>query len=164
MAGWRTGILITVLCGLCAPAAAAQLRQLKLVDGSVISGEIVSVHDGTYTVTSPSLGTITVKDSEIRSIDTQGNSPDQADAVLNPPSATSDPRVEAVQRRILGDDALMGVITELEDDPEMHDIVSDPAIMEAVQADDLTALERNPKVQRLMDNPKMQEIRKKLAQ
>jgi len=153
-----------LLGALSAPVLAAQLRQLRLADGSVISGEIESIHDGIYTVTSPSLGTITVKDSEIRSIETPSGSPDQTDAMANAPSAASNPQVDAAQRRILGDDALMSLVSALENDPQLQDVLQDPAIMDAIRAGNLDALEQNAKVQRLMDNPKIQEINKKLAE
>lgn len=153
-----------LLGALSAPVLAAQLRQLRLADGSVISGEIESIHDGIYTVTSPSLGTITVKDSEIRSIETPSGSPDQTDAMANAPSAASTPQVDAAQRRILGDDTLMSLVTALENDPQLQDVLQDPAIMDAIRAGNLDALEQNAKVQRLMDNPKIQEINKKLAE
>ena len=153
-----------LLGGLSASVPAAQLQQLRLTDGSVISGEIESLHDGIYTVTSPSLGTISVKDSEIRSIEKASGSPDQTDATANTPSAASNPQIDAAQRRILGDDALMSVLTALENDPQLQDVLQDPAVMDAIRAGNLDALQQNAKVRRLMDNPKIQEINKKLAE
>ena len=68
MVGRWTRLLLIVLSAVSLPARAAELRQFTLADGGVISGEIESVQNGIYTIKSPSLGTITVKDSEIRSI------------------------------------------------------------------------------------------------
>jgi hypothetical protein len=84
--------------------------------------------------------------------------------MANAPSAASNPQVDAAQRRILGDDALMSLVSALENDPQRQDVLQDPAIMDAIRAGNLDALEQNAKVQRLMDNPKIQEINKKLAE
>jgi hypothetical protein len=58
----------------------------------------------------------------------------------------------------------MSLVSALENDPQRQDVLQDPAIMDAIRAGNLDALEQNAKVQRLMDNPKIQEINKKLAE
>ena len=58
----------------------------------------------------------------------------------------------------------MSVLTALENDPQLQDVLQDPAVMDAIRAGNLDALQQNAKVRRLMDNPKIQEINKKLAE
>lgn len=162
MVGRSTRLLVILLGMVALPAPAAELRQLTLKDGSVISGEIESVEGGTYTVRSPSLGTITVKDSEIRTIET----PSGAAATQSPANAPSLPttnsQLDAVQQRLLGDDSIMNSVTALQGDPQFQDVVNDPDVMEALRTGNIDALEHNPKIQRLMDDPRVQEINRKL--
>jgi hypothetical protein len=154
-------LLFILVSSLSAPVRATTLR-LTLTDGSVIAGEIESVQDGIYTVRSPSLGTITVKDSDIRRIETPTDSPAGPDSTAPGPGATSHPQLDALQRQILNDDAAMSSVTALQDDPQFQDILNDPDISEALRAGDLDALARNPKLQSLMNNPKVQEINRQL--
>ena len=159
----RSARLLVILLGVVAlPIRAAELRRLTLTDGSVISGEIESVQGGNYTVRSPSLGTITVKDSEIRTIETLSG----ATATQGPANAPSLPstnsQLDAVQHRLLSDDSIMSSVAALQDDPQFQDVVNDSDVMEALRTGNIDALERNPKVQRLMDDPRVQEINRKL--
>jgi hypothetical protein len=159
--GRSTTLLVILLSAISAPALAAELRQLTLMDGSVISGEIQSVEGGVYSIKSPSLGTITIKDSEIRKIEMSSG----ASVTGSTPRATSIPnnnQLEAVQRRLLGDDTIMNAVAALRGDPVFQDILNDPSIMEAVRAGNVHALEGNPKLLRLLDDPRMKEITKRL--
>ena len=47
---------------------AGDLKEIELLDGSVIYGEILSLSDGVYTFESNSLGTIRIKEGRIRAI------------------------------------------------------------------------------------------------
>ena len=159
--GCLWGILVLLGC-LAASASAAELRQVTLTDGSVISGEIESEHDGIYTVRSVLLGTVTLKDSDIRSIAT----PHAASAGENATSAPSvvENQLDSVQRRILNDDDVMRSVTALQGDAQFQAILNDPDIMQALQAGNIDALEHNPKVRSLIDDPQLQDIISKLAQ
>ena len=154
--------LVALLGCLAASASAADPRQITLTDGSVVSGEIESVHDGIYTVRSALLGTLTLKDSDIRSIET----PAAASAGENAASAPSvaENQLDAVQHRILDDDGLMNSVTALKADPQFQDVLNDPDIMDALRAGNVDVLENNPKVRRLVDDPRLQDIVKKLGQ
>jgi len=130
----------------------------------VITGEIESVQNGIYTFRSPSLGTLSLKESDIRRIEMPAGSPSRADGETSKPSAASDPQVEALQRRILADDALMNSVTALLDDPQLQAVLKDPEVLDAFRAGDIDALKGNPKFQNLIDDPKVKEITKRLAQ
>ncbi len=163
LAGTSTKLLAILLSMISAPALAAGLSQLTLKDGSLISGEIKSVEDGVYSIQSPSLGTITVKDSEIRTIEMSSGAP----ATERAPRATDSPnnnQLEAVQRSILGDDSIMNAAQALQGDPLFQDILNDPSIMESLRAGNIEALQSNPKVLRLLDDPRVKDITKKLPQ
>ncbi len=159
----RTGLLVIFVSALCTPARATPAR-LTLTDGSVVSGEIESVQDGIYRLRSPSLGTLSVKESEIQRIEMSTDSPARPDSQTALPGAATTPRVDALQRRIVGDEALMTSVTALLDDPQFQAILKDPEIMDALRVGDVDALERNPRFQGLIDNPRVREITKHLAQ
>jgi hypothetical protein len=159
----RSARLLVILLGVVAlPIRAAELRRLTLTDGSVISGEIESVQGGNYTVRSPSLGTITVKDSEIRTIETSSGAAATQSQATAPSLPSTNSQLDAVQHRLLSDDSIMSSVAALQDDPQFQDVVNDSDVMEALRTGNIDALERNPKVQRLMDDPRVQEINRKL--
>lgn len=163
MVGRAATLLVILLGAISVPAFAAELRQFTLMDGSVISGEIESVEGGIYAIKSPSLGTITIKDSEIRKIEMSSGT----SAAERPPSApgrVNHNHLEALQRRILSDDSIRNAAAALQGDPLFQDILNDPSIMEAVRTGNVQALEGNPKVLRLLDDPRVKEITKKLPQ
>jgi len=164
--GRPTQILVILLSLLSAPALAAGQNQLTLMDGSVISGEVTSVEGGVYSIKSPSLGTITVKAAEIRKIEMTGvaSATESAPNMQSAPSASSNSQLEDLQRRILGDDSVMNSVTALQGDPLFQDILNDPSILDALRSGNLEALERNPKVLRLMDDPRVKDITRKLPQ
>jgi hypothetical protein len=158
----QAGLLLLLVGVLAAPAPATELR-LMLKDGSVITGEIESVQNGIYTVRSPSLGTLSLKESDIRRIEMPPVSATGTDGKADKPSAASNAQVDALQHRIASDDALMNSVTALLDDPQFQAVLKDPEILDAVRGGDIDALEGNPKFQSLIDDPKVKEITKRLA-
>ncbi len=72
------GILVT-------QAVAGELRVLELRDGRVITGEILSLKNGVYTLESDSLGTINIEASTIRAIRAHP-SPSRRTAASEPPT------------------------------------------------------------------------------
>jgi hypothetical protein len=58
----------------------------------------------------------------------------------------------------------MALILSLQDDPEMQALLNDPALLEAVQAGDLSALTANPRFMKLLDNAKVKEIQKRVGE
>ena len=53
---------------------AAEVREIELTDGSVITGEIVSLSGGVYTIRSAAIGTVQVEESKVRTIRVKGSS------------------------------------------------------------------------------------------
>ena len=71
--------------------------------------------------------------------------------------------VEALQGRMLADPQVMALIIALQSDPEVQALLSDPKVLEAVQAGDLGALMQHPSVRALLANPKVREIERQLG-
>ena len=80
------------------------------------------------------------------------------------PQKSVTPQVQGLQQKMLADDQTMALILSLKDDPEMQALLNDPALLEAVQAGDLTALTANPKFMKLLDNAKVKEIQKRVGE
>lgn len=82
-----------------------------------------------------------------------GNNQDQPDVT---------PQVKELQQKMLTDEGIMALILTLQNDPEMQALLQDPAVVEAVNAGDISVLVNNPKFMKLMNNPKVREIQKKV--
>ena len=74
------------------------------------------------------------------------------------------PQVEQLKERMQNDEATMALIRALLSDPQMQALLNDPAVLRAAQAGDLGVLLNNPDVMKLLANPKVQEIGKKMQQ
>jgi len=66
--------------------------------------------------------------------------------------------VGALQKQILSDPELAGQIHTLVDDPAIREILSDPAVADALNRGDYGALMANPKIHRLADDPAMKSL------
>ncbi len=139
------------------PAAPAEgTRFIELSDGSVISGQIISFENGVYTVASPSLGRLRLKDSEILSIRSNPGSPRAMQSSPQAPDAGQS--FSGIERRIVGDPQVFALVMSLQQDPQILAILNDPAIMRAISARDVESLRNNPKIRELERNPIIQEI------
>ncbi len=132
-----------------------EVREIELTDGSVVTGEIVSLHGDVYTVKSDSLGTITIRDAKVKAIRQAGASHSLSDQ--NTPG-------ESLQRKMMSDKEIMAMIQSLQNDPEFQKALQDPEIMRAVNAGDVAALTSNPKFMKLLQNSTVQEIQRKVGQ
>ena len=154
--GGHIASIIVVFLALAAVATvvnAAETREIELTDGSVITGEVVSLSGGIYTVRSATLGTLRIEESKVRVIRLQG------------PAAPSGVggQVKSLENKMLGDSEIMDTIRTLQNDPDLQNILQDPEIMKAVQIGDIEALMRNPKFMKLLNKQAVQDINKKLA-
>jgi hypothetical protein len=138
-------------------ARAGELREIELKDGSIITGEVVSLNNGIYTIKSDTLGTLKVEESKVRVIRPRSLSQGPGAAQNNTNS-----NVQTLQHRMMSDQEIMGMIQSLQNDPEFKKLLEDPEIMKAVNAGDVAALTANPKFMKLLDNPTVQEIQKKV--
>jgi len=148
---------VVALSLIAASARAGEVREIELRDGSVITGEVVSLNSGIYTIKSDTLGTLKVEESKVRVIRQRSQSPGPGAAQNN---ANSD--VQTLQHRMMSDQEIMGMIQSLQNDPEFKKLLEDPEIMKAVNAGDVAALTANPKFMKQLGNPAVQEIQKKV--
>ena len=145
-------LLFLVFASAAALVNAAETREIELTDGSVITGEVVSLSGGIYTVRSAMLGTLRIEASKIRVIRLQGSAaPGDAGG-----------QVKSLEDKMLGDSNIMEAIHTLQNDPDLQKIIQDPEIMKAVQTGDFAALMRNPEFMKLLNKQAVQDINKKL--
>jgi hypothetical protein len=138
---------------LAAGSAAAEIKEVELIDGSVITGEVLSLSSGVYTIRTGSLGTLLIDDAKVRAIRPQS-------------SSSSSPRagdVKTIQDKMLSNAEVMGLITSLKDDPQFKKALEDPEILNAVSSGDIASLMANPKFLELLHNPTVQDIQQKVA-
>ncbi len=141
-----------------AVAGAGEIREIELKDGSIISGEVVSLSGGIFTIKSDSLGTIKLDESKVRAIRTKAAPAGPAPAG----KAGSGGDSRALQEKMMSDSEVMALIESLKDDQEFKKLLQDPAIMKAVQSGDVSSLMSNPQFLKLLDNPTVKEIEKKV--
>ncbi len=72
------------------------------------------------------------------------------------------PQAEELKNRMMNDEGIMILIRSLQDDPEIRALLSDPATMSAIQAGDIGKLVNNPAFLKILNNPRVKEIEKKL--
>lgn len=141
-----------------------EVCKIELVDGGVILGELISHNNGTYVVNSSSLGTLSVKESEIRAIHFKSDHAERAGEKERKESPEKDisPEMESLQNSMMNDQEVMSRIMSLQEDPKMKALLKDPEFMKAIHSGDISSLMANPKFIELLNNPEIQEIQKKV--
>jgi hypothetical protein len=133
---------------------------IELKDGSRIQGEIQSLENGVYTVVSPSIGTVHVAQSNVARIVYSGAASNAADASSKSPARDDavTQQIQQVQSRIAQDPAAMQSIMSLQNDPQIQALLSDPAIVKAIQEGDYVSLLGNAKIQALESNEHLKQV------
>ncbi len=125
----------------------------------MIQGEVVSLHDGVYTIETDSAGTLHVRKQEVRSIDDNGKSAIRSPVGLPPDaSSTEIGALDAAKSRITEDPTLLAMVLALQNDPAVQAVLADPEITKAIAAGDYSALMNNPKIKALMNDEKVREV------
>jgi hypothetical protein len=132
-------------------AAAGGIQVIELTDSSAISGEVVSLANGIYTIKSDSLGTVKLEASKIRAIRAKSSGT----------NAVSSQEVKALTEKMLSDKEIMVLIQSLQNDPDFKKALEDPAILKAVSDGDISALTSNPQFMKLLNNATVKEIGEK---
>lgn len=145
------GCLLALMAG---NLSAGEVKEIELTDGSILTGEVLSLHNGVYTVRTESLGTVTVNDARVRTTRSRSAAPAA--------SGTAD-QVRSLQERMLSDQEIMAMIETLKDDPDFRKVLEDPAVMDAVAAGDVAGLMANPAFLQLMNNSMVGNIRQKMG-
>jgi len=159
----KTALFCMLCLSISSIVYSGQESRIELKDGSVINAEIVSLYNGVYTFRGASLGAFSIDASKIRKIES-----------LNPPASTQDQesqslsdadvksKIADLKMRISADQDVNKMIVDLSDDPQMQEILKDPAIVEAINSGDIKKLMSNDKFMGLVNNPKIREIGDKL--
>ncbi len=169
---------------------AGTIRQIELNDGSLLKGEIVSFNNGVYTIKS-SFGLLKIEDSKIRSIhsgkvrvlpsksneESSAREPRQiklneesnelmSAKVLNkkPSLPFINSGLQAIQGMILNSPDILEMILSLQNDSDLQAALQDPLVMDAVMSGDINALRTHPKFKKLLENPKVIEIIRKIEE
>ena len=137
--------------------------EVELIDGSVLSGEIISFKEGVYTVHSPSLGTIEINESKIRVIRVKP-SETATGKTIHPTNTSIDKELKALQQSITSDQQIMQMIISLQNDPDIQALLQDKVIMEAVSSGDINTLMSNPKFIKILENQDIQNVQRKVGQ
>jgi hypothetical protein len=137
-------------------ALGGDLREIELTDGSVISGEVLSLTNGVYTIRTESLGTLSVAEGRIRSIRARGS----GGLTASRPSPSD---ISSLTLKMMSNEEIMGIIQSLKDDPEFQKALEDPAIRNAIATGDPSALMTNPGFLKLLNNAKVKEIEEKVS-
>jgi len=133
---------------------------IELKDGSRIEGEIQSIDNGVYTVVSPSLGTLHVAESNIARIDYANDASKAADS-SGKSSKQDSPltgEIQKLQAGLAQDPAALQSIMSLQSDPQIQAVLSDPAIVKAIQDGDYASLLGNLKIQALDSDEHLKQL------
>ncbi len=136
-------------------ALAGEIREIELNDGSVISGEVLSLSNGIYTIKSESLGTVRVEEAKIRVL--RSKAPVSSGAQLKGPSQSG-----SLTDKMMSDKEIMAMIQGLQDDPDFKKILADPEIMQAVKNNDFVTLLSKPQFLKLLEKPAVRNIEEKV--
>ena len=154
-------IIFSILLSLVIVASSARagdLREIELKDGTVITGEVVSLSGGMFTIKSDSLGTIRMEESKVRAIRMKPAAGTPAPAGKTGASG----EVRSLQEKMMSDREIMAMIESLKDDQEFKKLLEDPAVLKAVETGDVAALMKDPRFMNLLNNPTVKEIEKKV--
>ena len=137
-----------------AQLSVADVREIELKDGSVITGTVRSFDGDTYVIESDSLGTISLSNAKIQAIRSVGG------YSANQSIAPND--LMGIQQQLLNDGEIMDLIKALQSDPQIQAILNDPQLLQSIAAGDVNALMNNAQFKALIDHPKIQEISNKV--
>lgn len=147
------GIIIVMVCILNV-AAQPQERVVKLKDGTVVQGEVLSKEGDVYKIATKTLGVISVKDIDIASIG-------EGQSVYQEPQGI--PNVEEIKQGIVGNAQVIALAESLALDPKVVEMFEDPALKAAIARQDMDYLQNNEKFMELVRSPEMEKIFKDLT-
>ena len=164
---------------------------IKLKDGNVLRGKIVSREKDVYQIETTSLGVFFIHQSDVLSIEeatsvpsAQSSSqtsvgPSSAPSLQSPaqPSAQSTsvpssqspaqpsapPDFEVYKKKLANDPQIMASVVSLSQDQTTVDLFSDPALKDAIMRQDINYLKNNEKFLKFVNHPTVQRIMGELA-
>ena len=161
-------------CGLIltGPFASAQnepQQTITLKDGTVLKGHLLSVNGDTYVIQTGNLGDVKVPAGDVQSISAGNTQPTMGTGTpmmggmgmagvpggggnINPA------QVNAMASSMMADPQVNSVLHEMASDPEMMALMQDPAFVQALMSMNTAQLQNDPRFQKLLANPKMQNL------
>jgi len=152
----RRGVpCLFLLAALLAATALAQGEEkvVRLRDGTVLRGTLVSSADGVFRVKTRALGQVQVDPGEILSI--EGPAGTSAGAVRAG-------RMQELKSEMLGDPEVMASIQDLARNEEIAAIMEDEGLQAAIMSLDLDYLRRDEKFRAFTQHPDVQAIVQKV--
>lgn len=146
--------VFSVFClALLSPSLSADdMSRLELTDGSIIVGEVLGMSGGVYSVRSPTLGTISIESSRIRSLSNADPAATPVASLANP-GARYGADIDALQRQMVGNPDLMQMIVGLQNDAALQRAMADPELMALISSGNIDALRQHPSFLELMSHP-----------
>jgi len=152
--------LLIVLFFVSSASAEPKTRVVTLQDGTTVQGKILGIDNGSYIVQNPVLGELRVKEGDVVSILSPGESLEKPSQKPSRQGGTDE--LQVLQSRIMGNPEIMADIQAIASDPELVALISNPAFMQAAQAKDIAAMQANPRTAKLMSNPKIKALIEKI--
>ena len=174
-------LLLLSLCCASPLAYGGSLREVELIDGSVIRAHVLSMDGRTYRLRSETLGELDIPEYRVKAIRTpqgQSASAQPRDAATSTPQSRSEtepsvpttypiplssspaavPSAGDLQQALSQDPAAMGKVLSLQNDPLVQDILSDEHLMQEIHSGNLRALLSDPKIRALMNHPTVRDL------
>jgi hypothetical protein len=155
-------------------------RVIKLKNGTIMRGQVLSYKDGQYIINNPRYGKVRIKENNVVSIEdsstktvytsvTEKNPPpvlqkaDPSQQQDRPTQADleriqSQPSAQYLKQRIENDPGLQQDFQSLLENKEVMQTLTDPTVMQAIIKGDTNTLMKNKAFQDLINNPDMQKI------
>ncbi len=166
----------------------ARKAVVTLRDGTRLVGRISSMQNGLISLETEQLGTVTVPAAAVESVifsstaidrrrsgsavgvGSRGGNPvprpgrtaGQAAAPTLSATAAA-PDLQGLMQAISGDPDIMRSISALQQDPDIQAVIRDPAIQRAVQSGNLLQLMKDPKIIKLLENRKIQDVSRRIV-
>ena len=139
--------LLAALLGATVITQAVHADVITLTDGTRIHAEVLSLHNGVYTIRSATLGTIELARAKIVTIDQK-----------NAKSEEIDQTYAALKADVMANPEALNGIMALQNDPEVRTLLNNPEILKAIQSLDLNALSNDPQILQFMQRPEVRQI------
>lgn len=160
----RMILVFSLILGLSCNVFCADLCTIVLKDGSTIEGEVISLGNGVYTVSTPSLGQVQISASQVLKIEQAGQSEQPRDNIPNISNEALKSQISSVQAQMASNPQVVSMMNGLSQDPAFQALMKDPEIMKAASSGDYTTLISNPKFREFANNSKVKEISASMEQ
>ena len=130
----------------------------RLTDGSVLKGQLLDIENNRLQVRSLHLGVLALPLNRVVQMSRPGWSDSAASEPSSSPPSLDNVEIESLQRSLSANPILMSQISQLQSNPVLTNILSDPEILDLIQQQDLEALQGNQKIQQLMQDPSIQQL------